>query len=131
MASIFTMIINGDIPGHFVYRDEECAAFLSIEPLTEGHTLIVPITEVDHWIDLDPDLAAHLMAVAQRIGRAIDAVYSPRRVGLMIVGDEVPHVHIHVTPINSARDLDFAHAKSAKSEELAVVAARLTSALGV
>ena len=129
MASIFTMIINGDIPGHFVYRDEECVAFLSIEPLTEGHTLIVPIDEIDHWIDLEPELATHLMKVAQQVGRAIDAVYSPRRVGLLIVGDEVPHVHIHVTPISSARDLDFANAGSATSDELAAVAARLTHAL--
>ena len=129
MASIFTMIINGDIPGHFIYRDDICVAFLSIEPLTEGHTLIVPIEEIDHWIDLDPDLAAHLMQVAQRIGRAIDAVYSPRRVGLLIVGDEVPHVHIHVTPISAARDLDFANARSATSDELAAVAARLTDAI--
>jgi diadenosine tetraphosphate (Ap4A) HIT family hydrolase len=130
MASIFTMIINGDIPGHFIYRDDACVAFLSIEPLTKGHTLIVPIEEVDHWIDLDPDLAAHLMQVAQKVGQAIDAVYSPRRVGLMIVGDEVPHVHIHVAPIDSARDLDFANAASATSEELAVVADRLRNVLG-
>jgi histidine triad (HIT) family protein len=130
MASIFTMIINGDIPGHFIYRDDECVAFLSIEPLTEGHTLIVPIQEVDHWIDLDPQLAAHLMVVAQRVGRAIDTVYSPRRVGMMIVGDEVPHVHIHVTPISTARDLDFANAARQTDEDLAAVAERLTNALG-
>jgi diadenosine tetraphosphate (Ap4A) HIT family hydrolase len=130
MASIFTMIINGDIPGHFVYRDDQCVAFMSIEPLTDGHTLVVPIEEVDHWIDLDPDLIAHLMKVAQRVGQAIDALYSPRRVGLLIVGDEVPHVHIHVTPIDSARDLDFVNAGSATSEELAVVAERLRNALG-
>jgi histidine triad (HIT) family protein len=130
MASIFTMIINGDIPGHFVYRDDQCVAFMSIEPLTEGHTLVVPIEEVDHWIDLDPELIAHLMMVAQRVGQAIDALYSPRRVGLLIVGDEVPHVHIHVTPIDSARDLDFVNAGSATSEELAVVAERLRNALG-
>ena len=128
MASIFTMIINGDIPGHFVYRDDVCVAFLSIEPLTEGHTLIVPIEEVDHWIDLEPELAAHLMKVAQRVGRAIDTVYSPRRVGLLIVGDEVPHVHIHVTPISSARDLDFANAARAEDDNLAAVAGRLRNA---
>jgi len=129
MASIFTMIINGDIPGHFVHRDDKCVAFLSIEPLTEGHTLVVPIVEVDHWIDLDPDLACHLMRVAQKVGKAQDAIYSPRRIGLMVVGDEVPHVHLHVTPINSARDLDFARAKPADSAELAAVAERLRSAL--
>jgi histidine triad (HIT) family protein len=124
------MIINGDIPGHFVYRDDRCVAFLSIEPLTEGHTLIVPIVEIDHWIDLEPEMAAHLIKVAQRVGQAIDEVYSPRRVGLLIVGDEVPHVHIHVTPISSARDLDFVNAGSATSEELAAVAARLSDAIG-
>ncbi len=130
MASIFTMIINGDIPGHFVYRDDTCVAFLSIEPLTEGHTLIVPVQEVDHWIDLDTDLAGHLMRVAQLVGKAIDTLYSPRRVGLMIVGDEVPHVHIHVMPIDSARDLDFANARPASSDELAGVAERLVDAIG-
>jgi len=130
MASIFTMIINGDIPGHFVYRDETCVAFLSIEPLTEGHTLIVPIREVDHWIDLDPDLAGHLMRVAQVVGKALNTLYSPRRVGLLIVGDEVPHVHIHVTPIDSARDLDFSHARRASSDELAGVAEGLRDAIG-
>jgi histidine triad (HIT) family protein len=130
MASIFTMIINGDIPAHFVHRDDVCVAFLSIEPLTEGHTLVVPIVEVDHWIDLDPELAGHLMQVAQRIGRAQDALYSPRRIGLLVVGDEVPHVHLHVTPISTARDLDFAKAKPADSAELAAVAARLREALG-
>jgi histidine triad (HIT) family protein len=130
MASIFTMIIDGDIPGHFVYRDDRCVAFLSIEPLTEGHTLVVPVPEVDHWIDLDPDLAGHLMRVAQRVGKAIDTLYSPRRVGLMIVGDEVPHAHIHVMPINSVRDLDFANARPASSDELARVAGRLAETIG-
>ena len=129
MASIFTMIINGDIPGHFVYRDDTCVAFLSIEPLIEGHTLVVPIQEVDHWIDLEPDLAAHLMQVAQKIGRAQDKLYSPGRIGMLIVGDEVPHVHLHVTPINSARDLDFVNAGSATNDKLAAVATRLGNAI--
>ncbi len=129
MASVFTKIIRGDIPGHFIYRDDQCAAFLSIEPLSPGHTLVVPVEEVDHWIDLDPDLAAHLMQTAQRVGRAIDAVYSPKRVGMMIVGDEVPHVHLHVTPIASAQDLDFRSAAPASNSELEAVANLLTDAL--
>ena len=129
MASIFTKIINGDIPGHFIYRDNDCVAFLSIEPLSPGHTLVVPIEEVDHWIDLSPDLAAHVMQVARKVGRAIDAVYSPKRVGMMIVGDEVPHVHLHVTPIESAQDLDFRRAAPATSDELSTVAGRLRDAL--
>ena len=110
MPTIFTRIMNGELPGRFVYRDDRCAAFLTIEPLAPGHTLVVPVAEVDHWLDLDDDLAAHLMAVAKRVGRAIDTVYRPRKVGLMIAGLEVPHVHIHVTAINDVHDLDFTRA---------------------
>jgi len=109
MPSIFTKIIDGEIPGTFVWRDPECVAFLSIAPMMPGHTLVVPRTEIDHWIDLEPALTEHLFAVAQTIGKAQDAAFSPRRIGVMIVGDEVPHVHIHVVPINSAGDLSFAH----------------------
>ncbi len=71
MASVFTMILDGDLPGRFVYRDELCAAFLTIEPITPGHTLVVPVQEVDHWVDLEADLAAHLMVTAQSVARAI------------------------------------------------------------
>ena len=91
MSTVFTKIIEGEIPGRFVWQDERCVAFLSIAPLAQGHTLVVPREEIDHWIDLPEDLAAHLMVVAQRIGKAIDAVWSPRRVGQMIQGFEVPH----------------------------------------
>lgn len=108
MSTLFTRIINGELPGRFVYRDDRCAAFLTIAPLRPGHTLVVPIEEVDHWLDLSDDLAAHLMAVSQRIGRAMQQVWNPRKVGLMIAGLEVPHVHLHVVPIWSVTDLDFA-----------------------
>jgi histidine triad (HIT) family protein len=107
VPTIFTRIIEGELPGRIIYRDDQCAAFLTIEPLRPGHTLVVPIAEVDDWLDLDPDLAAHLMMVAQRIGKAIDVVWKPTRVAMMIVGLEVPHVHIHITGIDSERDLDF------------------------
>ena len=110
MPSIFSKIIAGEIPGTFVWNDDRCVAFLSIAPMKPGHTLVVPRDEVDHWIDLDPALAQHLFAVAQMIGRAQQQAFSPRRVGVMIVGDEVPHTHIHVVPIDSAGDLSFAHA---------------------
>jgi len=110
MPTLFTRIIDGDIPGVFVWRDPECVAFLSINPMHPGHALVVPRAEVDHWIDLDPALAAHLFQVAQIIGRAQDAAFAPRRVGVMIVGDEVPHVHIHVVPFDSVSELSFAHA---------------------
>jgi len=107
MSSVFTKILEGQLPGRFVYRDDRCAAFLTIEPLSPGHTLVVPNMEVEHWIDLDPTLASHLMGVAQQVGAAIDAVFKPEKVGLMIAGLEVPHVHLHLTPINSVHDLDF------------------------
>ncbi len=129
MASVFTMIINGEIPGHFVYRDDTCVAFLSIDPLSPGHTLVVPILEIDHWIDLDTDLMTHLMLVAQRVARAIDAVYRPEKVGLMIAGLEVPHVHLHVTPVNSVTDLDFANATRANDDDLAATASALSAAM--
>jgi histidine triad (HIT) family protein len=110
VPSIFTRIIDGEIPGVFVWRDPECVAFLSIAPMKPGHTLVVPRREVDHWIDPDPVLARHLFTVGQTIGRAQQQVFNPRRIGVMIVGDEVPHAHIHVVPINSAGELSFAHA---------------------
>ena len=110
MPSIFTRIIDGEIPGVFVWRDPECVAFLSIAPMKPGHTLVVPRRGGAHWIDLDPVLARHLFTVAQTIGRAQQHVFNPRRIGVMIVGDEVPHAHIHVVPINSAGELSFAHA---------------------
>jgi histidine triad (HIT) family protein len=110
MPTIFTRIIEGELPGRFVWRDDVCVAFLSINPLRRGHTLVVPRAEVDHWIDLDPDVNAHLMRVSQQIATVQQTVFSPVRVGLMIAGLEVPHVHVHVVPIDGMQDLDFAQA---------------------
>ena len=110
MPSVFTRIMNGELPGRFVYSDDRCAAFLTIAPITPGHTLVVPREEVDHWTDLDPELAAHLFVVAQRVGRALKAAFSPARVGLVIAGLEVPHTHLHVVGVDTMADLDFARA---------------------
>jgi len=130
MPSIFTKIITGEIPGTFVWRDDGCVAFLSTAPMKPGHTLVVPRDEVDHWIDLEPDLVRHLFTVARTIGRAQDRAFRPRRVGVMIVGDEVPHAHIHVVPIDSAGELSFAGADSnATPEDLEAAADRLRTAL--
>ena len=107
MASVFTRIIDGDLPGDFVWKDEHCVAFLSNRPLRPGHTLVVPRLEIDHWLDLQPDLLAHLVSTAQTIGRAQMAVFKPERIGLVVVGLEVPHVHLHVVPIRGPQDLDF------------------------
>jgi histidine triad (HIT) family protein len=110
MPTLFTRIIEGQIPGRFVWRDDRAVAFLTIAPITAGHTLVVPVAEVDHWVDLDPDLAAHLMHVAQEVGKAQRAAFDPVRVGLMVAGLEVPHCHLHVLPIGSEGDLSFAKA---------------------
>lgn len=109
MPTIFTKIIAGEIPGRFVWKDDRAVAFLTIEPMMPGHTLVVPREEIDHWIDADPDLAAHLFNVAQAIGRAQQREWQPARIGLLIVGEEVPHAHLHVVPINSPNELSFAH----------------------
>ena len=130
MASIFTKIIDGDLPGHFVWRDDICVAFLSIAPLQPGHTLVVPREEVDHWLDLEPEVNAHLMRVAQAIGKAQAAAFEPIKVGMMIAGLEVAHVHYHVVPIRGVHDLDFANAKGNTAKEaLAAAADRLRAAL--
>lgn len=110
MPTIFTRIIAGEIPGTFVHRDDRCVAFLSINPLATGHTLVVPIAEVDHWVDLPDDLAAHLFAVAHRIGKAQQKAFGCDRVGLIIAGYEVPHTHLHVIPTEHMGQLNFANA---------------------
>jgi histidine triad (HIT) family protein len=107
VASIFTRIIAGELPADFVWRDDACVAFLSNRPLRPGHTLVVPRLEIDHWLDLDPGLVARLMSTAQAIGRAQMAAFKPARIGLVVVGLEVPHVHLHVVPIRGVHDLDF------------------------
>lgn len=112
MTTVFTRIINGEIPGRFVWRDDLCVAFLSINPLKHGHVLVVPIEPVDHWLDLDATTASHCALVAQQIGRAQMQAFAPTRVGLMIAGLEVPHVHWHVVPIDGVHDLDFANAET-------------------
>jgi len=109
MATLFTRIINGELPGRFVWKDDVAVAFLTINPLRPGHTLVVSRAEVDHWLDLSPDVAAHLMRVAQAIGKAIQLAFKPTKVGLVIAGLEVPHVHLHVVPIDGLRDLNFAN----------------------
>jgi histidine triad (HIT) family protein len=110
MATIFSRIISGELPGTFVWRDDESVAFLSINPIRPGHTLVVPIAEVDHWTDLEPELAEHLMRVSQRIGQAQRQAFEPARVGLVIAGFEVPHCHVHVIPTRGMQDFDFANA---------------------
>lgn len=110
MATVFTRIINGEIPGVFVHRDDRCVVFMSINPIAHGHALVVPVEEVDHWVDASPELAAHLFAVAHRVGRAQKAAFGCERVGVIIAGYEVPHTHIHVIPTQHMGHLSFANA---------------------
>ncbi|HEX7094283.1 MAG TPA: HIT family protein [Acidimicrobiales bacterium] len=112
MATIFTRIINGEIPGRFLWRDDRAVAFLDVRPLSPGHSLVVPIAEIDLWTDLPVDDAAHLMRVAHAVGSAQRQVFDAPRVGLMIAGFEVPHVHLHVMPAHSMQQFDFRHANT-------------------
>ncbi len=130
MPTLFTHIINGEIPGTFVWRDDECVSFLSINFVNPGHALVVPRAEVDVWLDLEPPLAAHLMTVAQTVGRAVQAAFQPLRVGLLIAGLEVPHTHLHVMPICAGEsDLHLDRAGHATPEELEANAAKIRAAL--
>jgi histidine triad (HIT) family protein len=130
VATLFTRIIDGELPGTFVWRDEHCVSFLSINPVRPGHALVVPRAEVDHWIDLPPDLARHLMTVAQTIARGQQQAFRPSRVGLLIAGMEVPHTHLHLIPIGSEADLHLSNAAASVSpEDLETNAATLRAAL--
>lgn len=130
MPSIFTRIIDGEIPGRFVWNDDLAVGFLDVRPLARGHVLVVPRVEVDEWTDLPAATAAHLMTVAHAIGTAQKAVLAPARIGLMIAGFEVPHVHVHVVPMNSMAALDFAQADpSPDQDDLDSLRDRLLEAL--
>lgn len=130
MATLFTRIIDGEIPGRFVWRDDAAVVFLTVAPIKPGHVLVVPRAEIDHWVDLNDDLAAHLMRVARRIGRAEMDVFNPVRVGMIIAGLEVPHCHLHVIPIDSEAELSFARADhNPSSDALDDVAKLLRAAL--
>ena len=130
MPTLFTRILDGELPAHFVWKDDVCAVFLSIAPLKPGHCLVVPRAEVDHWLDLDPEQYAHVCRVSQSIGKALQALYSPERVGTLILGMEIDHVHIHVVPIWSPTDLDFHNAKhGVPQDQLAEAAVQLRGAL--
>lgn len=110
MTTIFTRIIRGEIPGTFVYEDEACVAFMSINPLADGHVLVVPKDEVDHWVDLSPYLSSHLFEVSHKISRALQRAFPCERIGLIIAGYEVNHCHIHLIPTENMGQLNFANA---------------------
>jgi len=131
MSSVFTMIIEGDLPGTFVWKDDQCVAFMSINPISHGHTLVVPRAEIDHWIDVPSDLQRHLFEVAGKIGVAQKQAFNTQRVGMVIAGFEVPHTHIHLIPMDTMADMDFSLASdSVDPQDLDSAALSIKSALG-
>lgn len=130
MASIFTRIIAGELPGTFVYTDDVCVAFMTISPISRGHLLVVPRIERDQWTDLPDDISQHCFAVAKRIGEAQKMVLHCDRVALIIAGFEVPHCHLHVIPATTIADVSFENAAtSVDFDDLATVAASISAAL--
>jgi histidine triad (HIT) family protein len=117
MASIFTRIINGEIPCYKVAEDDHFLAFLDINPLAKGHTLVVPKKEVDYIFDLDDDLLSSMILFAKKVAKAIDKSVKCNRVGIAVIGLEVPHAHIHLVPITNMGDLNFANPKLSLSKE--------------
>lgn len=130
MRSLFTKIIEGEIPGHFALRDEHCVVFMTIAPITNGHALVVPRLAVDQWIDLPVELASHIFAVARSVGIAQRRVFDSQRVGLVIAGFEVNHCHLHCIPADVMADLDFSRQqRDVPPSTLAESARRLGNAL--
>jgi histidine triad (HIT) family protein len=117
MSSIFTKIINREIPGQIVHEDERFIAILDINPLVEGHTLVIPKHEVDYLFDLDEKMYADLHLFAKQVATAIRKAIPCLRVGVAVIGLEVPHVHIHLVPLNSMDDINFTRPKLKPSQE--------------
>jgi diadenosine tetraphosphate (Ap4A) HIT family hydrolase len=126
MATVFTRILDGELPGTFVYRDERCGVFMSINPLATGHCLVVPRREVEHWVDLNTEEVHHLFTVAHQIAQAQRTAFPCDKVGMIIAGYEVPHTHIHLIPTTSMSQLDFANAaRSVERDALEAAAAAI------
>jgi histidine triad (HIT) family protein len=129
MASIFTKIIKGEIPSYKIAEDDRYYAFLDINPNTPGHTLCIPKKEVDRVLDLDGETYMGLMAFSRKIGSAIEAAIPCNRVGIMVIGLEVPHVHVHLIPLNSMRDATFQHKVSLSETDFMEIAEKIKANL--
>ena len=130
MASVFTHIINGDLPGRFVWKDGQAVSFLTINPVTPGHVLVVPRKEIDHWEQIDTPTFTHLSGVCQKIGRAVKNAYDAPRMGMLIAGLEVPHLHVHVFPAHSLETFDLTKAdRDVSPEALDEAAAKVRASL--
>lgn len=130
MASIFTKIINREIPAHIVAEDGDYIAFLDIMPLVRGHVLVVPKKEVDYIFDLEPEALSGLHLFAQKVAKAIDKTIHCTRVGVAVIGLEVPHVHVHLVPLNTMDDINFTRPKlKLEKEEMEQIAAKIRAAV--
>lgn len=131
MASIFTRIINGEIPCHKIAETDDYLAFLDVRPQAKGHTLCIPKQEVDYIFDLNDDLLAGLMVFAKKVGKAVESVVPCQRIGIAVIGLEVPHTHIHLIPLNSMADMKFTGAAKVEmsQEEMAELAAAIRAKL--
>jgi len=129
MDSIFTKIIKREIPGNFVYEDDQCVVITTIQPVVTGHVLVIPKQQVDHWYDLSDELAAHLLLVSKKVAKALQQVFPAERVGVFIAGFEVPHTHLHVLPVNNMGDFDISKAQFADSTALSEVARQLAQVM--
>ncbi|MFT4984828.1 MAG: histidine triad (HIT) family protein [Flavobacteriales bacterium] len=126
MASIFTKIINGEIPAHIVAENDNYFAFLDINPLVEGHTLVIPKTEVDYIFDLDDAVLSGLMLFAKKVAKQIESVIPCERIGVTVIGLEVPHAHVHLVPMNQMSDMNFSNPKKKfTTEQLTRTAAKI------
>jgi histidine triad (HIT) family protein len=131
MASIFTKIINREIPGHIIAEDENYIAFLDIMPLVKGHVLVVPKQEISYIFDMEDALLAGLHVFSKRVAKAIDKTIKCTRVGVAVIGLEVPHVHVHLVPLNTMDDINFTRSKlKLEEEELAEIAEKIRGGMG-
>ncbi len=129
MASIFTKIINGEIPCYKVAEDEHFFAFLDINPNTKGHTLCVPKKEIDKLLDLDEETYIGLLSFSRKVGLAIEKTIACNRVGMTVIGLEVPHVHVHLIPLDEMKDMSFQHKVSMSQEEFSALAKNISDNL--
>lgn len=129
MSSIFTRIVNGEIPAHKIAETDQFLAFLDVFPCAKGHTLVIPKQEIDYIFDLDDDLYTGLMQFAKRLAPAIKAAVPCKRIGVAVIGLEVPHTHVHLIPMNSMADMNFNNKLKMSGEELAETAAAIRTHL--
>lgn len=130
MPTIFSRIISGEIPSYRIHEDERFLAFLDIHPLARGHTLVIPKVETDYLFDLEDDLLGEMMVFAKKVALAIDRTMDCKRVGVAVLGLEVPHAHIHLIPINDLYDIEFSRPKlQLPEEEFRAIAAKISAAI--